>query len=90
MSGLQGKKGKNKTSVPILLYFPPNYRVFFPQTTSSLVPGIITTIVFSEAGKKEGLGKLLPCPEHGALLLTLLLSLASVKELSFPDIQATD
>lgn len=89
MSALQGKKEKNKTSVPILLYFPPNYRIFFPQTTSSLVPGIITTIVFSEAGKK-GLSKLLRCPEHGTLLLTLLLSLASVKDLSFPDIQATD
>lgn len=74
----------------MLLYFPPNYTFFFPQTSSSLVPGIITTIVFSEAGEKEGLSKVLRSPEHETLLLALLLSLASIKELSFPDIQATD
>lgn len=88
-SALWGEKGKEKT-VLVLLCCSPDYTLFFSQISSSLVPGIITTIVFSEAEESKGLRKPLCSPEQGSSLLTLLLSLASVREQLFPDIQATD
>lgn len=83
--GQESKAEKLHVHLP---YCSPNYTLFFPHVSSSLIPGIIKTILFSEAEESKGLRK--PRQPRMQLLIADITALISVRELSFPYIQDTD
>lgn len=83
-----GQESKGEKLHVHLPYCSPNYTLFFPRVSSSLISGIIKTVLFSEAEKSKGLKKSLQ--SRMRLLITDITALISVRELSFPDMQDTD
>lgn len=78
---------KGEKSVLLLLYCSPNYTLFFPQISSSIFPGIITAIVFSDAEESKRTLKTTAVQNTGSYYWHCS---PSVREQSFFDTQATD